>query len=222
MSTQNENTGDSTSTGGAEGEDLSASLGGNNEVEFVGTTEEKKPMNTQYMILIGLVVLAPLVMWYMYKGKGPDAAAGATPAISPASQTVHTFLDSGNDGVSAMREMLKGTEKIVKEFLSYPSMAQIPLADLKTNPFRVTKDKPGDQSEAANKRKRDEERQAIVKAVQGLQLQSIIAGKKGACMINNTLYTEGQQVGQFIIEKISTGTVIVKSGAYRFELKMQK
>ena len=46
--------------------------------------------------------------------------------------------------------------------------------------------------------------------------------KAKACMIGNTLYQEGQQVEMFTIEAINPGGVIVKSGAYRFELKMQR
>jgi len=225
MSTEYENSGENTSgaTGSSEqGEDLSANLAGG-EVEFVGTSEEKKPQSIQFSILIGLVILGPLVGWYVYKGKGPTAAEGAAAQVNPASQTVHTFLDSGQDGVVAMRKMLNSTEKIVKDFLTYPSMAQIPLTDLRTNPFRARKaEEKVDDSEAALKRRKEEDRQAMVKAVGALQLQSIIAGKKGACMINNTMYMEGQQCGQFTIEKISQGTVVVKSGTYRFELKIQK
>ena len=41
-------------------------------------------------------------------------------------------------------------------------------------------------------------------------------------MINNTMYTEGQQVDSFVVEKINPGTVVVKSSVYRFELRMQK
>jgi hypothetical protein len=62
-----------------------------------------------------------------------------------------------------------------------------------------------------------------MKASTALQLQSIVhSGSRKACMINNTLYAEGQQVDQFTIEKIEASRVIVKSGAYRFELKMQR
>ena len=217
----NENMSENTTGSEGGGEDLSASLAGG-ETEFVGTSEEKKPLTTQYAVLAGVVLLAPRVIWYMYKGKGPDAASGAAAQQqSPASQTVHTFLDSGQDGVAAMRKMLQGTEKIVKEFLAYPSMAQIPLDELRTNPFRAQQQAADDGSAASN-RKRDAEREKVVKAVQALQLQSIMSGKRGACMINNTLYTEGERVGQFTIEKISQASVIVKSGQYRFELKMQK
>ena len=200
--------------------DLSGALS-ETDAAFI-SSDQKKPQSTQYLILGGLLLLAPAVIWYMYHRNGPDAAEAAAIDQPPAAvQTVHTFLDSGQDGIRLMREMLKDTEKVVKEFLAYPSMAQVPLAELKTNPFRSSK-QIADDSQAGERRKRELEREAVLKAVQELQLQSIMSGKKGAAVINNTLYTEGQQVGLFTIEKIANGTVIVRSGAYRFELKMQK
>ncbi len=220
MSNENENMSQPNS-GSEPAEELSSSLAAG-DTEFVTPSDEKKPQTMQYAVLAGFVLLAPMAIWYMYKGKGPSAAEAANQA-SPAAQTVHTFLDTGQDGVAAMRSMLQGTEKIVKEFLAYPSMAQVPLDDLKTNPFRARQQQAVvDDSEAASKRRKDAERETTLKAVQALHLQSIMSGKRGACMINNAMYTEGQQVGQFTIEKISQGIVIVKSGAYRFELKMQK
>jgi hypothetical protein len=209
-----------TPTSEQEEADLSAALA-SADTTFV-TSEEKKPKSTQFLIFGGLLLLAPAIIWYMYNRGGPASAAAAALDQPPAAaQTVHTFLDSGQDGIRAMREMLKSTEKVVAEFMTYPSMSQIPLQDLRTNPFRML-GKTSDGSESAEKKKREEERAAVVKAVQGLQLQSIMSGKKGACVINNTLYTEGQQVDKFTVEKISNGTVVVKSGPYRFELKMQK
>ena len=41
-------------------------------------------------------------------------------------------------------------------------------------------------------------------------------------MINNALYTEGQQIDAFTIEKISANGVIVRSGIYRFNVPMQR
>jgi len=202
-----------------DGGDLSNSLG-SAEVEFV-STEEKKPATTQYVVLGSLLLIAPVVIYFMYNRNGPTpAAAAAANQPSEAQQTVKTFLDNGEDGMKLMRQMLQSTEKVVKNFLNHQT-PQVPLSDLKTNPFRVTKP-AADDSEAAGKKKHEEERQAMLKAVGNLNLQSIMSGKRGACMINNTLYTEGQQVGQFTVEKISPGVVIVKSGQYRFELKMQK
>jgi hypothetical protein len=48
------------------------------------------------------------------------------------------------------------------------------------------------------------------------------SGTKKSCMVNNALYTEGQQVESFTIEKISPDGIIVRNGAYRFELRMQR
>jgi hypothetical protein len=65
----------------------------------------------------------------------------------------------------------------------------------------------------------------VVQAVSELHLQSIVhGGKYRACMINNTLYREGQQSGIFTVQQIDyeAGTVVVECGRYRFELKMQK
>jgi hypothetical protein len=47
-------------------------------------------------------------------------------------------------------------------------------------------------------------------------------GARKSCMVNNTLYTEGQQVDGFTIEKIAPDSVIVRNGSYRFELRMQR
>jgi hypothetical protein len=43
-----------------------------------------------------------------------------------------------------------------------------------------------------------------------------------SCMINNSLYLEGQQVESFTIERISPNAVVVRNGSYRFELRMQR
>ena len=82
---------------------------------------------------------------------------------------------------------------------------------------------PKTLSETAAKRRREEERQAVLKAVGALNLQSVIhSGTRKSCMINNTLYTEGQQVDSFVVERISPDAVVVRNGVYRFELRMQK
>jgi Type II secretion system protein B len=72
------------------------------------------------------------------------------------------------------------------------------------------------------KQRREQARQAALKAVQELALQSIMFSEnRRACMINNSLYREGQQVDDFTVDKISPQSVIVKTGPYRFELRMQ-
>jgi len=204
------------------GEDLQSALSGG-ETEFVAS-DEKKPATQQLLYFLLLLAVAGGGMYYMYKRQGPASASASTPEAAKATQTVNQFLSSGPDNIKAMQMMLKDTEKFVKQFLEYPSVKQTPLSMLATNPFRFApKQANADADAEAAKKKREDEKQAALKASENLVLQSIIvSGSRKACMINNAMYMEGQQVDQFTVEKIEPHRVIVKSGAYRFGLTMQK
>lgn len=202
------------------GEDLNAALSGG-ESEFVISDDQKKPAANPMLIYGMILTLVAGGAYLLYKRQPP--AAAANPATEQAQATINNFLTTGPNGIKMMEEMLHNTEKIVQQFLDYPSVPQVPLSGLHTNPFRFAKAEPSaKQDEDTAKKKREQERDAALKASQALNLQSIMAGKNRACMINNTLVQEGQQVDQFVIEKISPNSVIVKSGVYRFEIRMQK
>ena len=229
MSAELEKQQQSDTSGGGAGDDLASALAGG-ETEFVAT-EEKKSNTQGLMFLLLLVVIGGGATYFMYKRQGPAAAqAAVNPEAKKAEQTVNTFLASGPDGIKMMQTMLKDTEKVVKQFLDYPSLTQIPLSSLHTNPFRMAgaggDGAPVDLNEEALKRKREQEKQAAIKACDALKLQSIISGSRKACMINNTLYQEGQLVEQsgieFTVEKIEPARVIVKTGTFRFELKNKR
>ena len=191
-------------------------------------SEEKKPLSRSSLVL-GLVVVASIAgLWVMHKRSGPQSAGAATAETAKANETINQFLSNGEKNVKMMDQMLKDTEKFVSAFLKYPSASQVPLSDLQTNPFRHQSggddaNEDDARSVAEAQKKREEERLAVLKAVQGLQLQSVMhSDANKACMINNALYQEGQQVESFTIEKINPKGVIVKNGAYRFELRMQR
>src|SRR5205814_2865727 len=114
-------------------------------------------------------------MYYMYKRQGPNTAAASTPEAAKAAETINTFLTSGPSGIKAMQDMLKDTEKVVKQFLDYSSVKQTPLSALATNPFRfaVKAENPNADADAA-KKKHEDEKVAALKASESLQLQSII------------------------------------------------
>jgi hypothetical protein len=219
--------GDNGNGGGDASADLQSQLGGGGaETEFV-VNEEKKPATQGLIFLAVLVVIGIGGTYFMYQRQGPSAAVAATPEAQKAEATINTFLTSGPDGIKMMQTMLKDTEKVVKQFLEYPSMTQIPLTSLHTNPFKSGPDKPAavpaDVTAELAAKKREEEKLAATKASEDLKLQSIIfSGARKACMINNTLYKEGEQIAQFTIEKIEPGRVIVKTGVYRFELKAKR
>ncbi len=194
------------------------------ESEFV-VAEAPRPRNNAMTVLLGVVLAGACVIYLMYFRGGPRTAAAAGNQSEQNSATISRFLEAGGENIKLMERMLRGTEKVVQQFRNYPSTTQVPLAGLKANPFRYEPLKGADPAadEELAKKHRSEERAAVLKAVQELQLQSIMHGtNRRACMINNTLYSEGQQVESFTIEKITPDSVIVKNGSYRFELKMQR
>jgi hypothetical protein len=203
-------------------DDLNSALSAG-ETEFVAT-EEKKPVVSQGMLYVFLLIaVGGGLTYFMYKKQGPQPASAASAETAKAQETIDTFLTSGPGGIKMMEEMLRNTEKVVKQFLDYPSVTQVPLSALQTNPFRLGPAKGEAPSEEFAKKKKDEQRAAALKASQALNVQSIMkSGNRSACMINNTMYTEGQIVEGFTIEKIGAGAIIVKKDVFRFELKMQK
>jgi hypothetical protein len=185
-------------------------------------TGEKEPLSKGTLAMFVLLVVAGAGTYFMYVRTGTQTAAAA--ADVKAQQVIKQFMTEREKNPDAMRKMLLDTEEKVRWFRSYPGDNQRPLT---ANPFRMTPledaGKPAQPDDERAKRQREEERVAVLKAVNALQLQSVMHSEiKSSCMINNSLYTEGQQVEGFTIEKISPNAVIVRNGSYRFELRMQK
>jgi hypothetical protein len=212
---------DNESETGADGaqETLDA-LGSGNEMTFV-TGEAKKPVNTTMIVLFAIISVGGGALFFMHAKTGPQQAAASK--TDAANKTIGQFLSAGPSNIKTMQTMLHNTEKVVQQFNAYPSVKQVPLQQLQMNPFRVTASNSGDDDDPVAKRKLADQRQAVLKLYQTLQLQSIMFGEKNrSCMINNTLYREGQAVNGFTIEKITKDNVSIKQDAWRFDLKMAK
>jgi hypothetical protein len=212
-----ETTGDESST---EDGGLSDALGGGESGFYI---EEKPTKSASGLVLFGLVLAAAGATYFMYLRTGPKSAAAAPADVAAANTTISKFLKDGKVSIQSMEELRLKTEKVINRLMN-PNLSQVPLKQLKSNPFRfMAPVDPNDVSEATAKRRREADRQAALKAVGGLSLQSVmVAGTRSACMINKTLYTEGQQVDIFTIDKITPNSVIVKANGFRFELTMQK
>src|SRR3954464_11013019 len=106
--------------------------------ETVYLGEQKPKMSRNAMTFLGIVLAAGGAIAFMTLKGGPQSASAATgaPAAAAANTTITTFLSGGSTNIQAMQQMLRNTEKVVKQFMAYPSTTQIPLNDLKTNPFR--------------------------------------------------------------------------------------
>jgi len=188
-------------------------------------TEEKQPLSKGTLAMFLILAVCGAGTYFMYVRTGPQSASAAT---DPKAQAViKQFITDRDKNLGALQKMLKDTETVVQQFLNYPSVKQIPLSSLSNNPFRMTAT-PTEQAsmpkdDERDKRRREEERVAILKSVNALQLQSVMhSDARKSCMINNSLYLEGQQVESFTIERISPNAVVVRNGSYRFELRMQR
>ena len=204
-----------------------------NEVENAGDVSpdsdasasgDKKPqVSRETLGLVGVLLACGGVLAFMYLRNGPQSA-GAAPLGAGNAAVVDQFLGDRDEHVKMMQKALQHTDNIVQEFRSYPARPQVPLAGLSTNPFRQSAIKGAVvETESANaaKRRREQERADVLKAAESLQLQSVLHGPRNACLINNTLVEQGQQVEGFAIEQIGIDSVVVRKGIYRFELKMR-
>lgn len=202
-----------------DGSDLADALAGGDEASFISA--EKKPMNRTTVLVFGALLLGAGGYYLMYARTGPQSAAAATPGAEQADATINQFLSAGSENIRVMQQLRQTTDKVVAQFRN-STVPQVPVHELQANPFKYAQITDDASAAAAAKKKHEEERQAALKSVQDLQLQSVLSGSNRACMINNKMYKEGQEVSGFTVEKISTNTVIVRTGVFRFELKMQR
>src|SRR3954468_11396337 len=113
--------------------------------------EEKKPVNRSTLVVFGIIIAGLAGYYFMYLRTGP-ATAQASAEVAAAEQTIQQFLTDG-ERIKSMERMLRSTEKVVEQFKSYPSVTQIPLEDLKANPFKYlgsASDEPKGDPTAAN------------------------------------------------------------------------
>lgn len=225
--------GQDTSASGAEngdagtGDDLSGVLGGPDATFVSG---EKKPVNAGFLIMAGFLLAAGAGTYVMYT-RTTAAQAPPTPEAVAAQSTISSFIANDKANAARMQDLLANTEKAVEQFRAAPAKKQIPVEDLQTNPFSLEGDKDDARvddgndhpaNDAAAKRREAEQRAATLKAAQGLNLQFVVTGKKKSCLINNQRYTEGQSVGDFVVETIESNRVIIRKDDARFELTMKK
>ena len=186
------------------------------------TTQEKQPLSKGSLAMFILLTVAGAGTYFMYVRTGVQSAGAAEDL--KAQQVIKQFMTDRAKNPGAMKEMLRDTEEKVRWFRTYPGENQRPLT---ANPFRMTPladaGTPAAPDNERDKKLREEERIAVLKDVNALQLQSVMHSEaRKSCMINNSLYREGQEVESFTIEKISPNAVIVRHGSYRFELRMQR
>lgn len=191
------------------------------EGDFVDTPRSGVNQNT--VALMALVAVVVGVTYFMIVRSGPGKAEAADAQAEAAGATINSFLSGGTDNIRVIALMLQKTETVVNRFRAYPSTKQVPLEDLRTNPFHFGRAKAAkaDLDDAAVKRQRQEQIDSILAAAKQLRLQSIlIGGEHKSCIIDGKVYTQGQIVGRFTLLEIGSRSIIVQSDGVRLEIAM--
>lgn len=205
-------------SGAEENAEPAPDFGGDGDTAFVAG--EKKPQANP--VLLGVLGLA-VVGAGLYYGVLRHGPATASAAQAPPPDAVATFLSNGQHHVQLMRQMLQDTDRVVAQFRASSMARQVPLKGLRTNPFQIAADQPDARTDSSSRRRHEEERLAAQAGAERLRLQSVLHGSHvQACMINNQLVQEGQEINGFTVEHIGPQSVIVRSGTFRFEVSMEK
>ncbi|MFN4242924.1 MAG: hypothetical protein ACK4PI_06770 [Tepidisphaerales bacterium] len=204
---------------------LTEAMSGGGEDFLVENEAKSGPKPALLVALVIAVVGGGGYLWLNRKG---PAVAGAAPAaaVTPADnarQTINEFLAGGGKDLVAMEQMLRNTEAVVQQFLTYPSVTQVPLESLRTNPFRLSEPEAPKAAEPDDRRRREEARNRALKAVAELRVESVMTNAAGgSAIINGKFVRPGDTVDGFLVEAIRPGSVIVRDDRFRFELKLAR
>jgi hypothetical protein len=122
-----------------------------------------------------------------------------------------------------MERALRDTEEIVNGFLAFPERTQVPLTDLRTDPFRFEAAEPEKapaevQQEQARLMRLKAQEAARTAAAQ-LRVDFVMigrGGRQGSAMINGHAMRVGESNDGFTLEEVRSQAVIVRQGEFRF------
>jgi hypothetical protein len=189
--------------------------GGDEEV-----IDERRPkFNSNTLLLLGLCAAVGLGTYLMCM-RASAQTTPVDPAVTLAATKISLFLKGGEEEKYRLNAIQRDTEKIVDQF-SHPKVHQVPLNELKANPFRdLDDDKPVAPTED-QQQLQDELRQKQAEALaKTLKLQSIVYSSHSICMINGRPYSVGQGSEAFIVESIEQNGVWVRVGTLKVQLLM--
>jgi hypothetical protein len=177
----------------------------------------KRSRRNLTLLMLALTMVTAVAAFF--SKHGPQSAVASPVANASRESRPHDAAGNRTD------QPADATSDIVTKLRFAPAEVQVPLADLKADPFGTGggSGRPVQlPDDAVESQRREQERQAALEAVQSLQLQAILRDDSHrTCTINGVLYQEGQEVDGFTVEEIATTTVVVRKGVYRFELRVR-
>ena len=177
------------------------------------------------MVMVGVFRAGIAGLYLLSRGNRPAEASAEQRLVEARVDSALLELDQagGPDRAGPGKKL-----SVVERFYHDSRSRQIPLGDLRSNPF-VFKPPPGKRKAAValggTKPKKPavspQWRQAS-EAARRMRLQSILFGQQTVAVISNNLLTEGQQIDGWTVTRIRPRSVTLKWKDRTFVLEMQK
>ena len=171
------------------------------------------------IILMVLFTIGACCLWFMIKKTAPDVAEAAT-------NTEELKIESAIAKITGIKtEMNKDMGQIVEKFNQFSTVDQVAVSELKKNPFRQEfKIEVADNSgsdDQSNQRRAAAARDKVSKEASELKLQSLMAnGSQPCCMVNDKLYSVGDEIGNFKVVAIHEQSLDLISDGVNVTIRM--
>lgn len=229
--------GDDTSSSSAAS--FAAQLAGGGDDGGYVVEQPKSRVGGTTLAFIGLAAIAAGGLWLMRQRAGVTPAVASAAVVDPqqeaARASIQQFLAGGSSEVEQMKNLLADTQAIQDRFIAFSDSKQVPLEELKTNPFwheaaeeDTTDDdasqdwKEEERVARAQEQLRLEQQRLIATDAGSLKLATIILGSRPSCIINGTICRVGSTIDKFTVVGIRADEVDVRRDGYEFTLKLNK
>lgn len=190
----------------------SLSPGGESD-DFV-MVEEKKPMNTSVVALILIAAVGGALVYFMYL-RGRFNADTQTPQQKQMTEAVSDFMANSDSSINQMDQELAKTEKAVAAFQQSNDAGQVPLNQLRLNPFEIEQPRSAAGTVAPLPRNTAPDPADVVRNAAGkVKVQMILYSTAGSSAnIGNRLVKTGDRVEidqvQFTVKTITQTSVVL-------------
>jgi nucleotide-binding universal stress UspA family protein len=195
--------------------------------EYVVPEEKPQKVSRTTLAFAGMAVLAGGGLFLMKQRAGPASASAGVATVDTAAQNkIKKFLAGGASEVEEVETLLADSEMIRERFVSQTAEKQVPLGELKTNPFwREQQDAEAEQAKevleseayaarlaAERERLRREAKESLQKDVARVRVDLVLLGSRPTCQINGQFLRVGDSVDDLLITAITDDGVTLRRG----------
>jgi hypothetical protein len=188
---------------------------GVSDQEFV--IDGKRPLNRNLVVLVLIAALGGSLIFLMYR------SGGFSKEIKPeqGAKAVEDFLAGGGRSMTDMERLIRETEAAFAGFRDNPTDGQIPVEELKLNPFEF---EAQSTSTVTGPRVRPPDPEQVARdAFAKLRLGMIIVGSNSSVAINSRMYRIGERLEvdgvSFTVKSIEQGRVVLESATGEYVLE---